>query len=56
MMVVLTHVFEALALFPWMHWGSPGSVGHYLDFGSAVLGIVLLSVRYLCRMLTKPHT
>jgi hypothetical protein len=30
-MVVLTHLCEALNLFPWMHWGSEHSVGHYLD-------------------------
>jgi len=35
--VVLTHLFEALHLFPWMQWGSEHSVGHYLDLGSAVL-------------------
>jgi hypothetical protein len=55
LLVVLTHVFEALALFSWMHWGSPDSVGHYLDFWSAVLGVVLLSVGYLCGMLTKRY-
>jgi hypothetical protein len=36
--VVLTHVCEALHLFPGMHWGLEHSVGHYLDFWSAVLG------------------
>ncbi len=36
-MVVLTHLCEALHLFPWMQWGSVHSVGHYLDLGSAVL-------------------
>jgi hypothetical protein len=36
-MVVLTHVSEALRLFPWMDWGLEDSVGHYLDFWSAVL-------------------
>jgi hypothetical protein len=30
-MVVLTHLCEALHLFPWMHWGLENSVGHYLD-------------------------
>ena len=53
--VVFTHVFEALDLFPWMQWGVPDSVGHYLDFWSAVLGVVLLSVGYLCRVLSKRH-
>src|SRR5215472_3610597 len=34
--VVLTHVSEALDLLPCMHWGSPHSMGHYLDLWSAV--------------------
>ena len=38
MIVVLTHVCEALHLLPWMHWGSEHSIGHYLDFCGAVLG------------------
>ena len=39
--VVLTHVSEALQLLPWMHWGLEHSIGHYLDFCSAVLGLTL---------------
>jgi hypothetical protein len=42
--VVLTHLSEALRLFPWMNWGRPHSVGHYLDFWSAVLGLTLFPV------------
>jgi hypothetical protein len=49
--VVLTHLCEALHLFPWMHWGDEQSVGHYLDLGSAVLGITLFSVGYLLHAL-----
>ena len=49
--VVLTHLCEALHLFPWMHWGDEHSVGHYLDLGSAVLGIMLFSVGYLLHAL-----
>jgi len=45
--VVLTHVAEALRLFPSMQWGSPTSVGHYLDLSSVVLGLTLLPVGYL---------
>jgi hypothetical protein len=52
-MVVLTHVSEALQLFPWMHWGSEHSVGHYLDFTSAVLGLTLFPVGYLFHAITK---
>ena len=52
-LVVLTHVFEALHLFPWMHWGLEHSVGHYLDFWSAVLGLTLFPIGYLLHALTK---
>jgi hypothetical protein len=45
--VVLTHFFEALQLFPWMRWGDEHSVGHYLDFGSAVLGLTFFPIGYL---------
>jgi hypothetical protein len=45
--VVLTHVCEALHLFPWMHWGLEHSAGHYLDFWSAVFGLTLFPIGYL---------
>jgi hypothetical protein len=51
--VVLTHVCEALHLFPWMRWGLQQGVGHYLDFWSAVLGLTLFPVGYLFHALTK---
>jgi hypothetical protein len=51
--VVLTHVCEALHLFPWMQWGLEQGVGHYLDFWSAVLGLTLFPVGYLFHALTK---
>jgi hypothetical protein len=52
-MVVVTHVSEALQLFLWMHWGSAHSVGHYLDFISAVLGLTLFPVGYLFHAITR---
>jgi hypothetical protein len=52
--VVLTHVSEALNLVPWMHWGLEDSVGHYLDLSTAVLGFTLFPVGYLLHALTKP--
>ncbi|HYM09360.1 MAG TPA: hypothetical protein VEU62_01435 [Bryobacterales bacterium] len=52
-LVVLTHVFEALHLFPWMHWGLERSAGHYLDFSSAVLGLTLFPTGYLLHALRK---
>jgi succinate dehydrogenase/fumarate reductase cytochrome b subunit len=51
--VALTHLSEALRLFPWMNWGRPNSIGHYLDFCSAVLGLTLFPVGYLFHTLTK---
>src|SRR2546426_12319901 len=55
-LVVLTHVFEALHLFPWMHWGLEHSPGHYLDLWSAVLGLTLFPVGYLFHALDlKPN-
>jgi hypothetical protein len=53
--VVLTHISEAVQLFPWMHWGSEHSVGHYLDLWSAVLGLTLFPIGYLLHALTKGH-
>ena len=47
--VVLTHVCEALHLFPWMHWGLEQGVGHYLDFWSVVVGLTLFPVGYLLK-------
>ena len=52
MMVVLTHIAEAFHLFPWMQWGLEHSAGHYLDFGSAVLGLALFPGGYLLGALT----
>jgi succinate dehydrogenase/fumarate reductase cytochrome b subunit len=51
--VVLTHVCEGLHVFPWMHWGLEHSVGHYLDFWSAVLGLTLFPIGYLLHAVTK---
>jgi hypothetical protein len=52
-MVVLTHICEALHLFPWMRWGAEHSVGHYLDLWSAVLGLTLFPIGYLLHAPTK---
>src|SRR5216684_6286128 len=54
-MVVLSHVCEALHLFPWMHWGMEHSIGHYLDMWSAVLGLTLFPIGYLFHALGKQH-
>ena len=54
--VILTHVCEALQLLPFMHWGSSYSMGHYLDLWSAVLGLTLFPLGYLCTRLTRKQT
>ena len=51
--VVLTHVCEALRLFLWMDWGAEGSPGHYLDLSSAVLGLTFVSAAYVIRFITR---
>jgi zinc transporter ZupT len=45
--VVLSHVAEALELIPWMHWGHEHSAGHYLDLWSAIFGVTCFPVGYL---------
>jgi hypothetical protein len=52
MVVVLAHVSEAFHLLPWMQWGHPQSVGHYVDLYSVVLGLALFPVGYLAHALT----
>ncbi len=51
--LALTHVSEALHLFPWMHWGLEDSFGHYLDLSSAVLGLTLFPTGYLLDALAR---
>lgn len=53
--VVLTHICEALHWFPRMQWGEPHSVGHYLDFWSAVLGLTLFPLGYLLQLVGRGH-
>lgn len=51
--VVLTHVCEALQLFPAMGWGQEHSIGHYLDLGGAIVGITLFPSGYLLHALMR---
>jgi len=45
--VVLAHVCEGLGLLPWMQWGRPHSIGHYVDLASAVIGVTLVPLGYV---------
>ena len=50
--VVLTHICEALGIIRWMRWGLEDSIGHYFDLGSAVLGVGLFTTGYCLYALT----
>jgi hypothetical protein len=52
-MVALSHICEALNLLPWMRWGQPDSIGHYLDLSSAILGLTLFPIGLLCATLSR---
>jgi hypothetical protein len=49
--VVLTHIFEALRAFPSMGWGRENSVGHYVDLCSAILAVTLFPLGFLMHTL-----
>jgi hypothetical protein len=51
--VVLTHIAQALQLFSSMGWGEKHSVGHYVDLWSAVLGLTLFPAGYLLQAFAK---
>jgi hypothetical protein len=55
-LLVLTHVAEALQWFPSMHWGDERSIGHYLDLASAVLGATFFPVGYLLEAVCGPRS
>ena len=37
--VALAHVLEAFDILPFMGWGQPRSLGHYIDLVAAVAGV-----------------
>ena|SRR5438105_5065226 len=51
--VGLAHACEGFAWFPFMHCGN--NAGHYLDLGSAVLGVTLFPVGYLLYAIANRH-
>jgi hypothetical protein len=53
MVVVLSHIAEALGVFPSMRWGEDHSIGHYLDLGSAIVALTLFPLGFLLHALTK---
>jgi hypothetical protein len=53
LVMVLTHIAEALNLFPVMGWGQRHSLGHYLDLASVYAGIAFLVAAALCPLLRR---
>ena len=51
--VALTHICEALHLFPGMHWGEAHSAGHYLDLGCALASVTTFPLGYLLHVLAR---
>lgn len=49
--MVLTHIAEHFHLVMAMRWGSPDSIGHYLDLVSAVGGVCLLGGGYVMKLM-----
>jgi hypothetical protein len=51
--VLLSHTAETFDFLPWMQWGVEQSAGHYLDLGSAALGLTLFPFGYLWQAISK---
>ena len=54
-LMVLSHVCEALHLLPMLGWGLKDSLGHYIDLWSALLGLTLFSAGYLLQAFNNRH-
>lgn len=54
-LVPVTHVAEALHLFPAMRWGLEHSAGHYLDLCSAGLGLTFFPIGYLLHAISRQN-
>lgn len=52
-LVILTHICEALHLLPWIGWGLEHSAGHYVDLIGAALGLILFPLGYLLHAVRK---
>ena len=53
LLIVASHVCEALNWFPAMRWGVEDSVSHYLNLGSAIVGFTLFPLGYLLHAFTE---
>lgn len=53
LVVVFAHVCEASGFFPSLGWGRPTTVGHYIDFVSAIAGSILMVLGYFGRWIIR---
>ena len=53
LIVLFAHLCEAEHWLPFMHWGEPHSIGHYLDLTSAILGIAFSATGIVLGTLKK---
>lgn len=51
--VIFAHVCEAFGFIPSLGWGKPSTVGHYIDFVSAIAGTILLAFGYVGRWIIR---
>jgi hypothetical protein len=49
LVVVLTHIAEAVHAWPSLGWGEAHSIGHYGDLSSAMLGLALVPAGLVVR-------
>ena len=52
--VALTHVLEAFAIVPSFGWGQAHSIGHFIDLGSASLGLMLVFAGLAVQFVQRP--
>jgi hypothetical protein len=52
MAAVLCRLCESLRLLAWMRWGAADGVDHYLDLGSARIGLTTFPLGYLGHVLS----
>ena len=49
LVVIFAHVCEAFGFLASFGWGRPNTLGHYIDFVSAIAGAILLPIGYFGR-------
>lgn len=53
LVVVFAHICEGFSILAFMGWGKEGTIGHYLDLSSAILGVTLFAVGSVLRVASR---